>query len=623
MAIRCFLFIAGLLFITSECPLIVAQAPQPPKAETTPPKKEKADKADEKAPPKEKIDKKDPATAKEPKTDEKTPPKPPLFTSADGSIIISGQKIEYKATAGMLPGTDKTGKAKANIFFVAYTRKTGESTSTRRLTFCFNGGPGSASAFVHLGFFGPRMVLINDDGLSAPRPSQMVENDCSLLDVTDLVFIDPVSTGYSRAEKTTEAVLFHGLEEDTYSVGEFIRDYVAKYDRKQSPVFIAGESYGTTRSASLASYIQERGGVKLAGIVLISTVLDFQTINFGAGNEVPYALFLPTYTATAFHHGKLDKKWAPDLQTALKAAQKFADGPYLEALHQGNLLSDFERQAVAKQMALLTGVSEDFVLRSDLRVEATRYRNEILRDKQEVVGRYDSLVTGKAGGGRGAGAPGTGRANAGTPAVGGAGPVAPTGGAAGASPGTAAAGPVNPAAPTTGVANAGTPAAGAANPATPGRGNRGGGGAPGGGDPSNALLSGIFTEAIRGYLPNELGYKSEATYQMLVRVQPWNYGPVGTNRYANVAPRLRSALEKNKSLRVFVASGYCDLATPFAATNYTFAHMGPRSLMDQVTMKYYDAGHMIYTHEPERRKLRNDIVTFMTSKPTEAPKASP
>jgi carboxypeptidase C (cathepsin A) len=315
MAARWFVFIGTLLFISSAMPLAVAQQPQ---AEKTPQKKEKSD-----------------------KTDEKTPPKGPLFTATDGSVIIAGQKIEYKATAGMLPATDMTGKAKANIFFMAYTRKTGESLSTRRLTFCFNGGPGSASAFVHLGFFGPRRVLISDDGLSAPSPSQIVENDCSLLDVTDLVFIDPVSTGFSRPNKAEEAVLFHGLEEDTYSIGEFIRDYVTKYERKQSPVYIAGESYGTTRSASLSSYLQGRGGVKLAGIVLISTVLDFQTISFGAGNDTPYSLFLPTYTATAFHHGKLDKKWAPDLQTALKASQKFADGPYLEALHQGNLLGDF------------------------------------------------------------------------------------------------------------------------------------------------------------------------------------------------------------------------------------------------------------------------------------------
>lgn len=561
MIARCILLFTALLFTSIDISWSAGAPPQQ-KAEKTPQKTDKLtpkttdpSKADPRAA--QKADKTEQKTEKAaPKADKgapkaetvSKPPPPPSVT--DGSILIAGQKVEYKATAGTLPAMDKTGKAKANIFYTAYTKKTGESLAKRRLTFCFNGGPGTSSAYVHLGFFGPRRVLINDDGLGAPRPTQMVDNDCSILDITDLVFIDPVSTGLSRAEKTSEAVLFHGLEEDTFSVGEFIRDYVAKHERKESPIYIAGESYGTTRAASLSSYLQGRGGVKLAGIVLISAVLDFQTINFGAGNDLPYALFLPTYTATAYMHGKLDKKWATDLPTALKEVQKFADGPYLEALHKGNMLSDYERQSVAKQMAMLTGLSEDFVLRSDLRVEAGRFRGEILRDKQLLVGRLDSRLAAK--GGRG---------------------------------------------------QAATGAEGSA-----GRGGRGGGG----GDPSNAMLAAIVTEGIRGYVPNGLGYKTDSSYLLSASVQPWSYGRAGTNRYANVAPRLRAALEKDKALRVLVANGYCDLATPFAATNYTFAHMGPRSLMSQVTMTYYEAGHMVYTHEPSRRKLREDIVKFMT-----------
>jgi carboxypeptidase C (cathepsin A) len=562
MIVRYFVLLTAFLVATAGAPWSTALLAQPQKSEQTPPKVEKPQQKDDKAPlkdekasqkdvkPQQKDDKAPTKDEKPQQKDDKTQKALPLVVT-DGSVIIAGQKVEYKATAGTLPSVDKSGKAKANIFFVAYTRKTGESPASRRLTFCFNGGPGSASAYVHLGFFGPRRVLINDDGLGAPRPVQMVENDCSILDVTDLVFIDPVSTGLSRPENASEAVLFHGLEEDTQSVGNFIRDYVAKYERKESPTYIAGESYGTTRAASLSSYVQRGGGVKLAGIVLISAVLDFQTISFGAGNDVPYALFLPTYTATAYHHGKLDKKWATDLPTALKEAQKFADGPYLEALHKGNLLSDYERQAAAKQIAMLTGLSEDFVLRSDLRVEATRFRNELLRDQQVVVGRLDTRLTAKFGG-------------------------SPTAGATGG-------------------------------------GGGGGGGRGGGGDPSNSFVSSIFSDAMRGYLADGLGFKTDVRYQLTAQVQPWSFGQAGTNRYANVAPRLRSALEKDKSLRVLVASGYCDLATPFGGTNYTFAHLGPRALMDQVTMTYYDAGHMLYTHEPSRRKLRDDLVKFMAS----------
>ncbi|MFO0814968.1 MAG: hypothetical protein U0796_17235 [Gemmatales bacterium] len=525
-----------------------------------------------------------PAVKEEPAKKEDKAPKLPATVVTDGSLIIAGQKVEYKATAGTLPVTDKTGKAKANIFYVAYTRKTGESPATRRLTFCFNGGPGSASAYVHLGFFGPRRVLMGDDGLSAPTPAQLVENDCSILDVTDLVFIDPVSTGYSRAENSSEANLFHGLEEDTQSVGDFIRDYVAKHDRKESPVYVAGESYGTTRAASLSTYLQNKKDVKLAGIVLISVVLDFQTIRFGPGNELPYALHLPTYTATAFHHGKLDKKWATDLQTALRESQKYADGPYLEVLHKGNLLTDYERQAAAKQLAMLTGLSEEFVLKNDLRIEATRFRMELLRDKEVVVGRLDSRVVSKPPANR------TTTTTSNTTSTTTSTNVTGTG----ASTGTTASGGGN---------NSGR---------SEGRPNRGGGG----GDPSQTLLSNTFTEGMKSYLIEGLGYKTEARYTLTAQVQPWNYGQAGTNRYANVAPRLRAALEKDKSLRVLVCNGYCDLATPHAATVYTFAHMGPRELMNQITMAYYDAGHMMYTHEPSRRKLRDDIVKFMTTTAT-------
>jgi len=557
------------------------------------PKDEKSPAKDEKAPAK---DEKQPAKDDKPASTTKEEKKVPPTVVTDGSVIIAGQKVEYRATTGALSITDKTGKAKANIFYMAYTRKTGESMATRPLTFCFNGGPGSASAYVHLGFFGPKRILINNDGLSAPSPVQLVENDCSILDVTDLVMIDPVSTGLSRAENEADAKLFHGLEEDTSSVGDFIREYVAKSERKDSPVYVMGESYGTTRAASLSSYIQSKGGVKLAGIALISAVLDFQTILFGAGNDLPYSLFLPTYTATAYFHGKLDKKWATDLPTALKEAQKYADGQYLEVLHKGNLLTDYERQAAAKQLAMLTGLTEDFVLKNDLRIEATRFRGELLRDQQILVGRLDSRVSAKRTGGPG-----------GPPAPGGGTPPATGTGSSG---GTAPPGGTNPGG---GTAPGGTPGS-----PPGGREFRGGGG-----DPSQNMLSALFTDGMKSYLMDGLAYKTDTRYTLTAQVQPWNYGQAGTNRYANVAPRLRAAMEKDKALKVFVASGYCDLATPFAGTDYTLAHMGPRELMKQVTVSYYEAGHMMYSHEPSRKKLRDDLVKFIAPAPIAATPAAP
>jgi carboxypeptidase C (cathepsin A) len=460
------------------------------------------------------------------------------ISEADGTVTIAGQKVEYRSTAGMLPVKDMTGKASAEIFFTSYTKKTDAPLDKRPLTFCFNGGPGTSSVFVHLGLFGPRRVLMNEDGLGAPEPVKLVENEFSLLDLTDLVFIDPVSTGFSRSADPKDAKLFHGLEEDTSSVGDFIKAYVAKHGRGASPTYIAGESYGTTRAASLSSYVQSKGGVNLYGIMLISAVLNFQASRFETGNDLPYVLFLPTYTASAWHHKKLDKALGNDLAGILQEAEAFANGPYLQALQKGNLLNDGERLAMAKQLAMYTGLSEQFVLQSDLRIEAGRFRGELLRTTGEVVGRLDSRVKAKAGGG-----------------------------------------------------------------------------GKGGADPSNSLIFGLYTEAMKDYMPNVLNYKTDLKYNISGSVNPWNYGNAGKNRFVNVAPRLRAAMEKDNKLRVFVANGYCDQATPYAATKYTIAHMGPRSVTDRVTMAYYDAGHMMYAHLPSLRQLRQDMAKFISSGP--------
>jgi carboxypeptidase C (cathepsin A) len=466
-----------------------------------------------------------------------------LFSEVDGSVAIAGKKVDYIATTGRLPVKDMTGKATAKICFTAYTRKTDNPAGGRPILFAFGGGPGSSSQSLHIGLFGPRRLLIDEDGKSLPLPPKLVENDSSVLDVTDVVIIDPVSVGFSRADDPKDAKLFHGLEEDTQSVGDFIRAYVSKYERAASPAYIVGLSYGTTRAASLAKYLQGKGGVKLAGIVLIAVVLDFQTIEFAPGNDLPYSLFLPTYTAAAFHHNKLDKSWAGDLATALEESQHFADGPYTRALRKGNLLSDDESRSIAKSLARFTGLPVDFVLKSNLRIEAGKFRSELLRDRKELIGRYDSRVSAKV---------------------------------------------------------------------------KGGGGGKGGADPSSTLLSGPYTEALKDYMANVLNYKTDLKYVTQAQVQPWSYGKAGTNRYSNVAPRLRSALEKDENLRVLVASGYFDLATPFAATNYTFAHLGPRALMDRVSMKYFEAGHALYSHQPSRRQLSEAIRQFVNGPPAKA-----
>ncbi len=310
------------------------------------------------------------------------------------TVTVGGVKLDYKATAGTLPLKDDEGKVTANVFFVAYTKTGVDDLSRRPITFAFNGGPGSSSVWLHLGAFGPKRVALAGEGEAPPPPYRLVDNEDTLLDLTDLVFIDPVSTGYSRSPEPKEEAKFHSVEGDVHSVGDFIRLYTTRFDRWESPKFLAGESYGTTRAAGLAGYLQDRHGIYLNGIVLISTVLNFETLRFADGNDLPYVLFLPTYTAAAAYHKKLAADLRADLPKTLAEVEKFAQGEYAAALMKGDDLPDGERKEVEARLARYTGLSEDFIARNDLRIDQSRFCKELLRDEHRVMGRYDSRVTG-------------------------------------------------------------------------------------------------------------------------------------------------------------------------------------------------------------------------------------
>ncbi|HJT78369.1 MAG TPA: hypothetical protein VJ739_14290, partial [Gemmataceae bacterium] len=218
------------------------------------------------------------------------------------SILLNGVKLEYRATAGTLPLKGDDGKVTAHMFFVAYTRQGGEAVARRPITFAFNGGPGASAVWLHLGALGPRRVDLGAEGEAPVPPYRLVDNDDTLLDVTDLVFVDPVTTGFSRAADGQDAKRFHGVQQDVESVGEFIRLYLTRFRRWESPKFLLGESYGTTRAAALSGYLQDRHGINLNGVALLSSVLNFETIRFDEGNDLPYVLFLPAYTAAAWYH---------------------------------------------------------------------------------------------------------------------------------------------------------------------------------------------------------------------------------------------------------------------------------------------------------------------------------
>ncbi|HTL55445.1 MAG TPA: hypothetical protein VL361_07180 [Candidatus Limnocylindrales bacterium] len=316
------------------------------------------------------------------------------LVQTEHTVTINGQDLKYKATAGTILLRDEEDKPTASIFYIAYTRQDAPS-SARPVTFSFNGGPGSSSVWMHLGLLGPRRVRLAEDGSALPPPYKLVDNEYSLLDDTDLVFIDPVSTGFSRAIPPKEAKKFHGLHEDALSVADFIRIYVTRNKRWSSPKFIIGESYGTTRAAALSGELSQRLRMNVNGIMLVSTVLNFQTLDFSAGNDLPYVLYLPSYAATAWFHKKLGTDLQQQSLTEVyDQAETFAAGDYSSALFGGSSLSPEARKKVVEQYARLTGLTTNYVDRANLRIPLGRFAAELFIDENRVIGRYDSRYVG-------------------------------------------------------------------------------------------------------------------------------------------------------------------------------------------------------------------------------------
>ena len=462
------------------------------------------------------------------------------------SITIAGKKIDYTVATGTLILKEETSdrdkesekvKPKAAFFFVAYTRDGIEDKTRRPITFAFNGGPGSSSVWLHLGIVGPRRVHMTEEGFMPQPPFKLVDNEYSLLDISDLVFIDPVSTGYSRPAEGQKAREFHGFQKDIESVGDFIRLYTTRYQRWTSPKFLIGESYGTTRSAGLSGYLQERHGMYLNGIMLISSILNFQTALFNPGNDLPYILFLPTYAATAYYHGRVRTR--KSLESFLKEVEKFASGDYTLALGRGSSLPAKERSRIATEISRFTGLSVEYILRSNLRIEIFRFTKELLRNKNRTAGRLDSRFTGI---------------------------------------------------------------------------DRDSAGENFEFDPSMAAITGPYTATLYDYVRGELNFESDLPYEILNgKVWPWSYAQ-NENNYVDVAETLRKSMSSNPFLKVHVANGYFDLATPYYATRYTFDHIGlDSSLQDNITMSYYPAGHMMYIHMPSLIALKKNLEIFMKS----------
>jgi carboxypeptidase C (cathepsin A) len=331
------------------------------------------------------------------------PPKPlgaipdathkPVFTT--NSITIGGQTVKYATETGMLPVLKPDGSSRASVFYVAYTRLTEAHESPRPVTFCFNGGPGSSSVWLHLGALGPRRVKMNDDGTLPKPPFGLADNPYSLLDTSDLVFIDPIATGFSRAVKDEKPDAFFGQSADLDSIGEFIRLWTTRHGRWLSPKYLCGESYGVFRAAGLAEHLRARYGLYLNGLILVSGVLDFATIDDGPGNDLPYLLSLADFTAVAHFHKKLPADLQADLPKALAEAHAFARGEYAAALQQGSALPDDERKKIVAELARLTGLTPQVIEDNHLRVDSATFRKQLLHDQGLILGAYDGRITGR------------------------------------------------------------------------------------------------------------------------------------------------------------------------------------------------------------------------------------
>ena len=308
-------------------------------------------------------------------------------------ITFGGKKLAYTATVAQMPIMDSNGETEAHIFYMAYTLDGVADAAKRPLTFAFNGGPGSASLWVHMGGMGPRRAKLLDDGTMPPPPFQLVDNEDTWLEATDLVFIDPVGTGYSRAMTMEAARKFNGVQGDIQSVGEFIRTYLNRNTRYLSPLFLAGESYGTFRSAGVAGYLIDQG-IAFSGVTLISTILQYQTHRFNPGNDTPYPLFLPTYTADAWYHKKLAPELQKDLKATLKEVEEWALTGYMHALAQGDRLKPDERKGVIAKLARYTGLDPEYIDHSNLRIDVAHFTRELLRDQRLTIGRLDGRIAG-------------------------------------------------------------------------------------------------------------------------------------------------------------------------------------------------------------------------------------
>ncbi|HUB88718.1 MAG TPA: peptidase S10 [Dyella sp.] len=500
------------------------------------------------------------ATAADKKDKGPEEPKPeaallqPQASATEGSVSVEGKHIAYKAVAGtlVLHGKgDKENEPTVSMFYVAYFKK-GAEASKRPITFIYNGGPGSATVWLHMGAFGPRRVVTKDDTHTPAAPYQLVNNDYSLLDASDLVFIDAPGAGFSRliandpdAAKRAEQMKdrrkdIYSVDGDGHAFAQFITQFLSRYGRWNSPKYLFGESYGTTRSAVLANDLENEDSVDLNGVILLSQILSFDNdidaANDNPGNDLPYELALPTFAATAYYHHKLPQQPA-ELEPFLQEVEQFALGDYAQALMQGARLDDAHKQAIAQKLHQYTGLPVAYLLKANLRVNGGMYEHELLSDSDDTTGRLDTRFAGPS---------------------------------------------LDPLSKEAEY------------------------------DPQSSAISSAYIAAFNDYARKDLKYGKDQVYREFADAQDWNFKHDGHFGAVNVMPDLANAMKTNPDLKVFLNGGYYDLATPFFAADYEMHHLPIQStLMNNISYAWYPSGHMVYAHEASLKLLHDNVARFI------------
>jgi carboxypeptidase C (cathepsin A) len=474
------------------------------------------------------------------KPEEKAMPEAEVFTSTQ-TVRINGATHSLKTRAGTFQIKDENNEPIALHGFTAYFKEDGPSK--RPIIFSFNGGPGSSSYWLHMGVMGPKRIVVNDPGLTKAAPYELVNNDYSILDIADVVMMDPIGTGLSIPIGKAEGKDFWGVDQDIRATSLFIMQFLKEYDRLQSPKFLLGESYGTLRNAGVMKYLLDRG-YAMNGVVMVSAVFDLRSLVFPVQENVSYLVHFPTYATTAWYHNKLSNK-NPNLEAFVDEVREFTESEYMPALFKGGRLGAAEKSAIAEKLANYSGLSKEYWLRANLRVSGSEFFNELMRDEEMTVGRLDSRFVGI-------------NQN-----------------------------PMNQFAIT---------------------------------DPQSDAISPAYTTGFLDYFYRDLGVSKKLHYKTSAYSSPgfkWDWTHSGnqgwgTNISITTAPDMAEALNKDPNMKVLIMNGYYDLATVFYGVEYTLDQMNLKpEIRDNITMTYYEAGHMMYTHMPSLEKFKKDLADFI------------